>query len=177
MFGLCACCGLPSMQLAFDLSGQPRQYDSEAAAAIHAATAAVASTALRAQEARLGLAAEESKLAKAAEEFLAQAEKVRNLRRERDEAAEAAAQARKAIYAGGAAGKSAHATTPNSERGGSLMPVASLDPALYEPMASWTFATCRRYTSTMYRGGLITMEEGTPHRACLSPPPPLPPLS
>ena len=143
MFGLCACCGLPSMQLAFDLSGQPRQYDSEAAAAIHAATAAVASTALRAQEARLGLAAEESKLAKAAEEFLAQAEKVRNLRRERDEAAEAAAQARKAIYAGGAAGKSAHATTPNSERGGSLMPVASLDPALYEPMASWTFATWR----------------------------------
>ena len=61
------------------------------------------------------MAAEESKLAKAAEEFLAQAEKVRNLRRERDEAAEAAAQARKAIYAGGAAGKSAHATKKKND--------------------------------------------------------------
>ena len=66
MFGLCACCGLPSMQLAFDLSGQPRQYDSETAAAIHAATEAMASTAQREQAARLGLAVEESKLAKAA---------------------------------------------------------------------------------------------------------------
>ena len=104
MFEPCTCCGLPPMQLAFDLSGQPRKYDSETATTIHAAIAAVASTAQRAQEAQLGLAAEESKLAKAKVEFLAQAEKVRNLRRERDELAAMAAHAREAIHVASAAG-------------------------------------------------------------------------
>eukprot|EP00966_Prymnesium_polylepis_P040256 934225-Prymnesium_polylepis.1 len=180
MLQACACCEFPSMQLVFNLEGQPKHTNVEERSRariikcrglpsmrlvfkvngepapdhprVVVATQAAAAAAACAKDALVALATQETELKRVAEELLAQSAKVRKLREDAEQAVAQAAEAegearmfretRNSSNAGGSSSNTAAPSLPPliAHR---LAPLADLDPALYEPMANWTYSTWR----------------------------------